>query len=35
MPIEYDPYSDEAMRDPTALYKAMRAEGCPHYGVRT
>lgn len=31
MPADYDPYSDEAMADPTALYAAMRAEGGPHY----
>lgn len=28
--VDYDPYSDEAMRDARELYKAMRAEGCPH-----
>ena len=31
MPIDYDPYSDESMRDPFPLYAAMRAEGGPHY----
>lgn len=31
MPVDYDPYSDEAMTDATELYRAMRAEGCPHY----
>ena len=30
MAIDYDPYSDTAMVDPFAQYKAMRAEGCPH-----
>jgi cytochrome P450 len=30
MAIDYDPYSDAAMADPFALYKEMRAEGCPH-----
>jgi cytochrome P450 len=30
MAIVYDPYSDDAMADPFALYKAMRVEGCPH-----
>lgn len=29
--IDYDPFSHEAMRDPADLYKAMRAEGCPHW----
>ncbi|MEH6584401.1 MAG: cytochrome P450 [Halioglobus sp.] len=31
MTVDYDPYSDEAMRDPFPLYAAMRAEGKPHY----
>ena len=31
MTVDYDPYSDEAMSDPTRLYAAMRAEGGPHY----
>jgi cytochrome P450 len=31
MTVDYDPYSDEAMRDPTELYRRMRAEGGPHY----
>lgn len=31
MPIYYDPYSDEAMRDPRELYRRMREAGCPHY----
>lgn len=31
MTLEYDPYSDEAMRDPTDLYRRMREGGCPHY----
>lgn len=30
MAVDYDPYSDESMTDATALYKQMRAEGCPH-----
>lgn len=29
--MEYDPYSDEAMRDPERLYEGLRAEGCPHF----
>ena len=29
--VDYDPYSDTAMTDPFPLYKAMRAEGCPHF----
>jgi len=31
MPVDYDPFSDEAMSDPTLLYAAMREEGAPHY----
>jgi cytochrome P450 len=31
MSVDYDPYSDEAMRDPHPLYAAMRDEGKPHY----
>jgi len=31
MSVNYDPYSDEAMRDPFPLYAAMRAQGKPHY----
>ena len=31
MTIDYDPYSHEAMSNPTDLYKQMREEGCPHY----
>lgn len=31
MTVDYDPYSDEAMRDPFPLYKALRSEGGPHY----
>lgn len=31
MSVDYDPFSDEAMTDATELYRAMRAEGCPHY----
>ena len=31
MTVDYDPYSDEAMRDPQPLYAALRAEGKPHY----
>ena len=30
-PVDYDPYSHEAMSDPAELYRRMRAEGCPHY----
>ena len=30
-PVEYDPFSHEAMKDPYPLYKAMRAEGKPHF----
>jgi len=30
MTVDYDPYSHEAMTDPTELYRAMRAEGGPH-----
>lgn len=30
MPVDYDPFSDEAMTDPTRLYAAMREEGAPH-----
>lgn len=29
--IDYDPYSDAAMADPFGRYRAMRAEGCPHF----
>jgi len=29
--IDYDPFSDAAMRDPFPLYAAMRAEGSPHF----
>lgn len=31
MPVDYDPYSDEAMHDPRELYRRMREAGCPHY----
>lgn len=31
MPLDYDPFSDAAMRDPFPLYAAMRAEGRPHF----
>lgn len=31
MTVDYDPFSHEAMKDPYPLYKAMRAEGKPHY----
>jgi cytochrome P450 len=31
MSVDYDPYSDTAMRDPFPLYAAMRAEEGPHY----
>lgn len=31
MTVDYDPFSHEAMKDPYPLYKAMRAEGAPHY----
>jgi cytochrome P450 len=31
MPVDYDPYSDEAMSDPTELYRRLREEGAPHY----
>jgi cytochrome P450 len=31
MTVEYDPYSDAAMADPFPAYRAMRAEGCPHF----
>lgn len=31
MPVHYDPFSDQAMRDPFPLYAAMRAEGGPHF----
>ena len=30
MSVDYDPYSDQAMRDPFPLYAAMRAEGVPY-----
>lgn len=30
MPVDYDPFSDEAMTDPTRLYAEMREEGAPH-----
>ena len=28
---DYDPYADAAMENPFPLYRAMRAEGCPHF----
>ena len=31
MALDYDPFSDEVMRDPFPLYAAMRAKGGPHY----
>ena len=31
MTINYDPFSHEAMKDPTELYKALRKEDGPHY----
>ncbi len=31
MTIDYDPFSDKAMKDPTELYKALRQEGGPHF----
>ena len=31
MPLDYDPFSDAAMRDPHPLYAAMREEGGPHF----
>ncbi len=31
MAVDYDPFSDEAMTDPTRLYALMREEGAPHY----
>lgn len=31
MSVEYDPYSDAAMRDPTDLYRQLRALGKPYY----
>lgn len=31
MTINYDPFSDAAMRDPQSLYAEMRKEGGPHY----
>jgi len=31
MTVDYDPYSDEAMRDPTEIYRRLREEGRPHY----
>jgi cytochrome P450 len=31
MSVEYDPFSEAAMRNPFPLYAAMRAEGKPHY----
>jgi hypothetical protein len=31
MTVDYDPFSDAAMRDPFPLYAAMRAEGGPHF----
>ena len=31
MPLDYDPFSDAAMRDPFPLYAAMREEGGPHF----
>lgn len=29
--VDYDPYSDAAMRDPRELYRRMREAGCPHH----
>lgn len=29
--VDYDPFSHDAMKDPFPFYKAMRAEGGPHY----
>ncbi len=34
MSVDYDPFSHEAMKDPFPFYKAMRAEGKPHYIAR-
>jgi len=31
MAVDYDPFSDAAMADPFPAYRAMRAEGCPHF----
>lgn len=31
MTIDYDPYSDAAMRDPHPIYRVLRNEGCPHF----
>lgn len=31
MTVEYDPYSDEAMRNPRELYRQMREAGCPYH----
>ncbi|MBW2939903.1 cytochrome P450 [Zhongshania aquimaris] len=31
MSINYDPFSEKAMKDPLPLYSALRAEGKPHY----
>lgn len=31
MAIDYDPFSDAAMRDPHSLYTEMRKEGAPHF----
>jgi cytochrome P450 len=34
MQLDYDPFSEQAMRDPAPLYAAMRAEGSPHFMPR-
>lgn len=31
MSVDYDPYSQEAMKDPHPLYAELRATGCPYY----
>ncbi|MDD3798497.1 MAG: cytochrome P450 [Novosphingobium sp.] len=31
MAVDYDPFSEEAMRDPHPIYRELRAEGCPHF----
>ncbi|MGI9591073.1 MAG: cytochrome P450, partial [Myxococcota bacterium] len=31
MPVQYNPFSDEVMRDPTPVYKRLRAEDPVHY----
>ena len=31
MPVEYNPFSEEVMRDPTPVYKKLRAEDPVHY----